>query len=152
MYLSGKYWVPLLLRRWGPRRFTTLANVLTALAFIVQARARSSRGLILSLLLLFTGINANSASAMKAVATDAAAKRGYGRGLFNGHFSNLRALVTTFAPLIYGGIYARAVRKGRHPGAYVYGAALVLGCALPEVLHRYLSDSEMDWRRKEKRV
>eukprot|EP00939_MAST-03C_sp_MAST-3C-sp1_P002279 g2279.t1 len=120
MYLSGKYWVPALLKFLGPSRFTTIANALNLLGFYVYSRARTSRGLVLALTLLFTGINANSASALKAIASDAAAKRGFGRGLYNGHVSNLRALVTTWAPLVYGGIYARALRSKRHPGILKY--------------------------------
>lgn len=149
MYLSGKYWVPALLKFLGPSRFTTIANALNLLGFYVYSRARTSRDLVLALTLLFTGINANSASALKAIASDAAAKRGFGRGLYNGHVSNLRALVTTWAPLVYGGIYARALRSKRHPGMYVYGAAMLLGCVVPELLHRSLPENAVRWKKRE---
>ena len=142
MYVSGKYWVPILLRRLGPDRYTTVANLMNAAAMAVQARARTPRSLLFALALLFTGINANSSTALKAIAGGAAAKRGYGRGEFNGHFSNLRALVTTWAPVIYGGVYARALRRGLDPGPHVYGCALLMGCLVPELLHRSLPSRE----------
>jgi len=168
MYTSGQYWYvnvlslslslslyththtpnnrgPMLLKRFGPRTFTTVANVLNALGFVIHANSKSLQGVIVALCLLFTGINANSASAMKALAGDAAIKAGYGRGLFNGHFSNLRAIVTSWAPMLYGGLYSHAIRNGQNPAGYVYGAAILFGCVIPELCHRSLSKRDMLW-------
>ena len=150
MYTSGQYWGPILMKRFGPRTFTTLANVLNLLGFVIHANSKSLQGVVFALCLLFTGINANSASAMKALAGDAAIKAGYGRGLFNGHFSNLRAIITSWAPMLYGGLYSYAIRKGRNPAAYVYGAAILFGCVVPELCHRSLSSDDMLWTRKKK--
>lgn len=86
MYVSGQYVGPALLKHVGPRAFTTFANVCNTIAFAIQSQASDLKHLMLALAFLFTGINANSMLALKAIAGRAAIQSGYSRGLFNGHF------------------------------------------------------------------
>ena len=72
---------------------------------------------------------------MKALAGDAAIKAGYGRGLFNGHFSNLRAIVASMGTAVWR-IVLRNTKRSKS-SCRVYGAAILFGCVVPELCHHF---------------
>eukprot|EP01052_Picozoa_sp_SAG31_P009995 SAG31_NODE_535_length_14348_cov_11.339603_18_plen_75_part_00 len=65
-----------------------------------------------------------------------------GRGEFAGYYGNLRALTVFIGPLLFGNLYAygRRVAPGRNFG---FWAAAALGCVIPEICHRMLTDIEV---------
>ena len=103
--------------------------------------------------MLLPGINATSSSALKGWATSHAAAAGLGAGEYAGYFSNLRAVTTTLAPLLYGNLYARlaaarAAGKRVPSPAICWFLAAVLGCALPELIWRSVPDEDIDVKKK----
>lgn len=154
---SGAAIVPGLLKRLGMRGFTDLTMGTTAVYLLLQASApslgRGRRGRTLAVIyaafaLLLPGMNAGSASALKGWATTHANAAGLQAGEFSGYFSNLRAMATTLAPLLYGNLYARYARqrgvRGAASPAVCWVLASALGCALPQLIWRSLGREELE--------
>ena len=140
---AGGLFVPAVLPVLGKRRFATLTTWMNCLACILWGAVPRAWAMFAGIGLHFPGINANSSLPLKTQATCLAIAAGFGRGEFAGYFGNLRALTVAVGPYWFGNMYAwgRTVVPGRNLG---YWSAAVLGCAMPEILHRMLSDSDFE--------
>ena len=124
----------ILLRR-GPAFHTTLSNVTTALAFFCWGADASSTALSVAAPLLMAPLNMDRRAGVNVRASDAATASGFGKAEHAALFGNLRSLAVTFAPLLFGRIYAWANAKpNRRTGLGFWVAALfALGA---EAVHR----------------
>jgi len=138
---SGMSLTPYLLRTLSPRAFTTLTNLFNFLGFAIRGR-QGALFFILGVLPMLPGVNGSSASALKALSSDRATAEGFGKGEFSAWSNNLRALMGSLAPVIYGNYYAFALRKGL-PAGTVFILAGILGAGLPEVLLRFIKDEDL---------
>ena len=77
---------------------------------------------------------------------------GMGRGEYAGFSGNLRAITVAVGPMLYGYIYAagRQTRMGSRVNLGYFAAAIV-GCLLPELVHRTLTEQEMQFTTKRER-
>lgn len=140
---AGGLFVPAALPILGKRLFATATTLTNFLACILWGAVPRAWAMFGGICLHFPGINANSSLPLKTQATEIAIASGLGRGEFAGYFGNLRALTVAVGPFLCGNMYAwgRTVAPGRNLG---YWLAALLGCVLPEVFHRMLSDSDFD--------
>eukprot|EP00912_Choanoflagellata_sp_UC4_P001990 UC4_evm4s1277 len=148
MFSSGKFVVPELVKRLGPRGFTTFAFCSNFLAYSLWASKPSLARLITGMLLLWPGINANCNLAIKGMATDHAVAAGYGKGEYAGLFNNLRAVTVTSAPIFYGMLYSFCIKKSppSNPSRYSgipWIVAASVGSLLPELIHRSMTDADI---------
>ena len=178
---SGAAVVPMLLRRLGSRGFTTFVslaslhaaswlrltpclfrrqtNFTNFVAHILWGAIPRPWAMFAALLVATPGIDAHSSNAVTAMATDVAqglrSKKypmGMGRGEYAGFSGNLRAITVAVGPMLYGYIYAagRQTRMGSRVNLGYFAAAIV-GCLLPELVHRTLTEQEMQFTTKRER-
>lgn len=131
-----------LLKSLNNRQYTSLTNILLALAFLLRG---SSNSLVFlsSTLPLLPGVNGASTKALLARAVVLAKQEGFGMGEFTAWVSNLRSFVNVIQPMIIGSYYAWCLRKNVFPGT-VFWVAGFLGAVLPELLTWCLSDAAIE--------
>jgi len=137
------------MQRLGSRRFASMANLVTALNYlIVWVGLGASMGkrwapLAFMAIQCVTGaINGGALSPIKSLMTAQALSSGMGSGEFSGAWGNFRALVSTSAPMLYGNMYRTATTGGRAmPGApFAFIAAAALAA---EAMHSTISEHEL---------
>jgi DHA1 family tetracycline resistance protein-like MFS transporter len=140
---AGGLFVPVALPVLGKRGFATVTTFTNFLACMVWGLVPRAWAMFAGIFLHFPGINANASLPLKTQATEIAIASGLGRGEFAGYFGNLRALTVAVGPFLFGNMYAwgRTATPGRNLG---YWAAALLGCVLPEVFHRMLSNADFE--------
>eukprot|EP01043_Picozoa_sp_COSAG02_P060911 COSAG02_NODE_8063_length_2726_cov_2.042254_1_plen_392_part_00 len=146
---SGAAVIPALLRTLGERGFTTFSNFTNFLAHVLWGAIPKPWAMFAALLVAVPGIDAHSNTAVTAMATDVAqglrTKKypiGMGRGEYASYFGNLRAITVAVGPMIYGYIYAFG--RKLYPAVNLgYFAAAVVGCLIPELIHRTLTRHEL---------
>lgn len=167
MFCGGRVFAPFIIRRCGPRTFTTLSIATQTLGLGLWGVVASVPSLIGGLLLQFISVNVSQATALDyghffstvchkhmttddecvqatsktclhAAATDHAVAYGMGRGEFQGMFNNMRAIAVAIAPIVYGRAYAALTKRGRYPGQVWLLIAVVAGL-VPELIHRSIS-------------
>ena len=79
MYTGGRFIVPRLIASLGQRGFTSLANLAVGCSWAFMGLAMTEWAQFAGFFALFPGINANSSSALRAMATDRAVAEGFGR-------------------------------------------------------------------------
>ena len=127
----------------GRRGFTTAANALTALGFYLVSLPEPW-AVWVGNFIMCPAFNTNHANAIKSYATDHATKlHGMGRGEYAAAFANLRGLSVVLAPPIYARLYGSAQAKGV-PGRSPWLLVALIGAVIPELLHRSLSDEEVE--------
>lgn len=143
---SGVLAAPKLIKALGPRGFTSLANCLNLLGFTVQGFPLPTFDIAycLGYVIHAIGINNTNASAVKAMATDHAVASGYGKGEYGGMASSLRSLALIVAPFMYNWAY-RPIKgaQSKKPPGFPFLMAALFAAALPELLHRSLSDEDL---------
>jgi MFS family permease len=138
-----------ILRHYGPAFHTTLSNMTTALAFFCWGANASSTALSVAAPLLMAPLNMDRRAGVNTRASAAATAAGFGKAEHAALFGNLRALAVSFAPLLFGRIYAWANAKpGRRTGLGFWAAALFAVGA--EVVHRSVGEVEDVAEQKEK--
>eukprot|EP00746_Dinoflagellata_sp_MGD_P034763 gnl/MRDRNA2_/MRDRNA2_18309_c0_seq1.p1 gnl/MRDRNA2_/MRDRNA2_18309_c0~~gnl/MRDRNA2_/MRDRNA2_18309_c0_seq1.p1 ORF type:complete len:379 (+),score=58.99 gnl/MRDRNA2_/MRDRNA2_18309_c0_seq1:105-1139(+) len=148
-FVSGIHLVPKLIRAFGPRGFTTFTNVMNSmgLAWMGFPIPDYSSSFCAGLALHGPGINNTSAAALKAMACDHAIANGFSRGEYGGMYAALRTSTLFIAPIVFGGAYQRSAAKKSGVLAWFPGLpwilAAFLGAALPEMLHRSLTDDDL---------
>lgn len=85
---------------------------------------------------------------MKAVATEHAVANGFARGEYGGMYSSIRTLSMIIAPPVFGWAYKHGVSStSKSPSvmrlALAWLLAAFFGAALPELLHRSLTDEDL---------
>jgi len=144
---SGMIAAPKLIKTLGARGFTSLACIMNAIGFSVMNLGMPNFALAywLGLVFHFLGINNNSASAVKAMCTDHAVANGLGRGEYGGMASSLRSVALIVSPALCNWAYRPSKTTGSksRPG-YPYFMLAFVAAALPELLHRSLSDAEIE--------
>jgi len=153
MYFAGTYLMPFLVKRKGPRGFTSMANAFSATGLLLSGLPGPlgyAANFWLGLFLHMPGVNGTSAAACKGLAAEHAVANGFGKGEYGGMYSSARNLSIFIAPLIYGAAYRRATAGTagtQVPSALrlwtPWLAMAFLGAVLPELLHRSLSDDEL---------
>lgn len=140
---AGGLFVPAVLPILGKRLFATFSTLTNFLACVLWGAVPRAWAMFGGIFLHFPGINANSSLPLKTQATEIAIASGLGRGEFAGYFGNLRALTVAVGPFLFGNMYAwgRTVAPGRNLG---FWSAALLGCVVPEIFHRMLSNSDFD--------
>lgn len=148
--VAGKYLAPKLIRDLGPRPFTSMTNILNTCGFALSGVSLGSYDIpyFLGLVLHIPGINNTSAAAMKGIATDHAVANGFARGEYGGMYSSIRTFSMIVAPLVFGWAYKRGPGSAsKASSSLTFGLpwfiAALLGGALPELLHRSLSDEDL---------
>lgn len=148
-FISGKYLAPKLMRGLGARRFTSTTNILNVIGLSTTGIQIGDydTSLWLGMLLQMPGQNNTSAASIKALATDHAIANGFGRGEYGGMYSSIRTFSMILAPLIFGWTYqkggASRPLEARGFAGLPWLLAAFLGGAVPELLHRSLSDDEL---------
>merc|ERR1740121_736090 len=131
--LAGMYLTPAWLKGMTARGFTTATNATNTLGFFMRGLKASSPLFLVAMLPMLPGVNGASATALKARATDLATAQGIGKGEFSAWINNLRALVGSIAPVLYGQCYARLNSHGVNPGL-TYIVAGTVGAVLPQLI------------------
>jgi hypothetical protein len=146
-YIAGVKLTPVLVKKMGPRGFTSLTNCLNAIGLTIFGLPPYEASVVAGTVLHGPGINNTSAAAMKAIGTDHAVANGFGRGEYGGMYSSLRTFSQIVAPIIFGTAYRRAT-EAKNPGVFKQGLCFflvaILGAVLPELLHRSLSDKDLE--------
>jgi len=146
-FASGMHVAPRLIKKLGGRRFTSVTNLSNAVAFFLMGLPIPDYDTTnwAGLLLHGPGINNTSAAALKAVATDHAVANGIARGEYGGMYSSLRTFSMIVAPPLFGWAYKRGTPSNGGKGLQFLPWFLValIGAALPEILHRTLTDEDM---------
>lgn len=147
-FIAGVKVMPILVKKTGPRGFTSLTNCLNAIGLTILGVPLPSydASVVIGTLVHGPGINNTSAAAMKAIGIDHAVGNGFGRGEYGGMYSGLRTFSQILAPIIFGAAYNRAT-AAKKPGILKMGSCFflvaLLGAVLPELLHRSLSDQDL---------
>lgn len=148
---SGMVMAPKLIKTLGPRGFTSLTCISNALAYLVIHSGLPSFDVAywVGLVLHSLGINNTNASAIKAAATDHAVAYGYGRGEYGGMASSLRSVALIVSPALCNWAYRPSTTPNSksRPG-FPYLLLAFVAAALPELLHRSLSDAEFEVPKK----
>ena len=138
-----------ILRRKGPAFHTTISNLATALSFLCWGADASSKAFSIAMPLLLAPFNMDRRAGVNSRASDAASDAGFGKAEHAALFGNLRALAVSFAPLLFGRIYAWSNAKpGRKPGLGFWVAAMFALAA--EAIHSNLSEKMLDEKEKNK--
>jgi cation transporter-like permease len=140
MLLSGTYVAPKVIKELGQRAFTSLALLTSATGFLLWAKSKTSL-MWIGLALLLPGINATSASVIKARAIDQAAEQGMGKGEIGSYIANLRALTVVASPVLYGEVYARFMTRHGGQGNLTWILVACITSIVPEILHRSLPEA-----------
>jgi len=128
----------------GRRGFTTVACVCSAIGHFLVSNPHS-RFQWLGFLAQGPGINANNGSAMKAYCGQLAADSGMGRGEFQACMASMRSIVIATVPMLYGSLYGFQQSRGE-VARWAWWAVALLGAVIPELLHRTLSDADLQQR------
>lgn len=147
-YLSGMHLAPKLIKLFGARGFTSLTNTLNTAAFACMGSPFPSFNVSqwTGLLLHGPGINNTSAAALKGVTTEHAIANGIARGEYGGMYSSLRTFSMIVAPPLYAWAYKNGVPKelgGKGMPWLPWFIVAFVGGALPEILHRSLTNDDM---------
>jgi MFS family permease len=147
---AGKYLAPKLIRSLGNRKFTSLTNIMNTLGLAITGLPfpDHSTSCWIGAGLHVPGVNNTSAAAMKAVATEHAVANGFARGEYGGMYSSIRTLSMIIAPPVFGWAYQHGVSStSKSPSvmrlALAWLLAAFFGAALPELLHRSLTDEDL---------
>lgn len=148
-FSTGIYVVQPLIKRLGPRGFTSLTNRLNALGLTWMGLPLPTydSAFCLGLAVHGPGVNNTSAAAVKAMACDHALANGFSRGEYGGMASACRTFTLFLAPILYGWLYRTSIGSktgivARYPG-FPFFVAAVIGAVIPEILHCSLSDDEL---------
>jgi len=147
-YMSGMHLAPKLIRLLGPRRFTSITNTLNTAAFACMGSTFPSFDVAhwVGLLIHGPGVNNTSAAALKGAATEHAIANGIARGEYGGMYSSMRTLSMILAPPLFGWAYKTGVPRSMGGRGIPWLPWLIMafvGGALPEVLHRSLTDDDL---------
>jgi hypothetical protein len=127
----------------GRRQFTTIACGLSLLGHTLVAQGGITAQWI-AYLLMAPALNANNGSSLKASASALAQSHGaMGRGEFQACMASMRSLVIATVPMIYGRLYGSQLSRGVRPRS-AWWLVAALGAVMPELLHRTLSDQDME--------
>ena len=137
---AGAMLTPRLLKSFSHRAFTTLTNATNTVGFVLRGATELLWVFWACVPIMLPGVNGASSAAVKALATERAIASGIGRGELSAYLNNLRAIVSSVAPMLYGNSYAFFRSRGIYPGLTFTLAALVGGLA-PELLLRTLPAS-----------
>merc|ERR1719215_336577 len=141
---SGMLITPRLLKQNSKRAFTTITNMLNFIGFAGRGYKAQAWCWLLFMIPMLPGVNAASATALKSYSSELARREGFGNGEFSAWVNNLRAIVASIAPMIYGQVYAFLEKAGMNPG-HTFALAGLVGALTPEILMQtMLQDPELD--------
>jgi len=139
--LGGMFLIPKLVMSMPPRRFTSFTNATVSINYLWKGIAGpSTAAYIVASFIGLPGVNAASGTVLKAIAANKAVQEGFGNGEFSAWTNNLRAVVSSVAPMLYGNLYASC--KDSFPSASFAACGFIAG-VLPEYLLWCTTDAEL---------
>jgi len=132
---------PQILKTMSATKFTTLANLTLALGVATHGIAPKGKFMWAPLPLMLLGLNCGHNAALGPLIGPLASEEGLPKGEVAAWMQNLRAVVTTVAPLSYGLWYAACKRNNKYTGS-TWWLAAAMGALLPELLLRAMPADE----------
>jgi len=142
MIIASVKVTPSLLRRYSARGFTSFTNITTAIGFMLRGSVENSLVFLAAVLPMLPGVNGATALALDSISTDIAEADGIGKGEFSGWSNNLRALMASFASILFANYYAWAQKRNVYPGT-VFMLGGIICAVLPELMMNCVSDEEL---------
>lgn len=140
--LSSSHLAPWLRGKLNAKDFTTLTNSLNAFGFFIRGLKAETALWLAAMVPMLPGVNGTCAIPLKARATELAIAQGFGKGEFSAWSNNLRALVGSAAPLLYGQIWAALQKQGKNPGL-TFAFAGSVGAVVPQLMLWAMRDSDL---------
>lgn len=144
---SAAYLAPWLRTQLNAKDFTTLTNLLNAFGFCIRGVKASTLLWLVAMVPMLPGVNGTCAIPLKARATELATAQGFGKGEYSAWANNLRALIGSIAPLLYGQIWAAMQKRGKNPG-WTFAFAGVVGALVPQFMLWAMKDSDLGVEKK----
>ena len=139
---TGALLTPWLLKSLVARKFTTLTNWTNTIGFVLRGATENAAVFWCCIPLMLPGVNGASGGAIKALSIERAIAAGIQRGELSAYLNNLRAVASSFAPMLYGNMYAFFRSAKMFPGL-TFTVAAVVGGLLPELLHQSMEVEEV---------
>merc|ERR550514_13540 len=148
-YFVGGNLAQAILKRMGPRGYTSYAMSMGTIAYMFFGPVKTSWSMWIGQLVMALGccFNAAGGVAVKGLATKHAVKSGMGAGEYAGQFANLRSLVYVIGPLLFTSLFKvfmeRNALNPRWPAGLAWFVPGLLGYAMPGLLHLTWTNKDM---------